>query len=140
MNRSALSCARVLVVDDCPDTRRLVAACLKNTQVIVEEAADGLSALRLAREKRPDLVILDLDLPHLDGLGVTRALRADGLDAKTMRVIALSARADAEIEDLCAKAGMNDYLAKPLRDLSVLLRKVRRQLALRPRSPQTEQA
>ena len=139
MRLSSKSRPRVLIVDDCSDNRRLVAACLDEKQLIVDEAADGVSALWLAWEKRPDLVILDLDLPYLDGLGVVRALRASGVDAEQTRVIALTARADTETAGLCAEAGTNDYVTKPIRDLAVLRSKVQHQLADRLRYPQNEQ-
>jgi DNA-binding response OmpR family regulator len=68
----------ILVVDDEPEIARLVRDYLEHGGFAVVTASDGPAALEAARQRRPDLVVLDLGLPGLDGLDVTRTLRRDG--------------------------------------------------------------
>ena len=68
---------RVLIVDDDPAIRRVVSALLDLDEYGLLEAADGQAALEVVRDERPDLVILDLTMPRLDGLGTCQALRSD---------------------------------------------------------------
>jgi two-component system OmpR family response regulator len=68
MNRSVTSSLRVLVIDDCPDTRGTLCLLLRLWGHAAQAAADGLSALRLATDFRPDVVLLDIVLPGLGGL------------------------------------------------------------------------
>jgi two-component system, OmpR family, KDP operon response regulator KdpE len=100
---------RVLIVDDEPEIRRFLRASLKAYQYGVSEADCGLQALAAFNEIRPDLVILDLGLPDLDGVEITRRIRALG----ETPVIILSVR-DREGEKIEAlDAGADDYLTKP---------------------------
>jgi signal transduction histidine kinase len=99
---------KVLLVDDNADLRSLVRGYLIRDGHAVEVASDGREALRLARALEPDLVIMDLVLPHLDGLAATRQLRAKGFTAP---IIAISAeREEAEAR----AAGCDAFLAKPI--------------------------
>jgi DNA-binding response OmpR family regulator len=125
---------RVLVVDDSRDNRLFVAACLRAEGMVIEQAADGLAALQLALAHCPDLVILDVDLPVLDGLETLRGIRSAGLGPTDVRVIALTARSEIDTSVRCTEAGADDYLAKPVRDPSVLRAKVRAQVAELARS------
>ena len=100
---------RVLVVDDEPEIRRFLRATLKAYQYTVFEADNGVQALAAFGEFRPDLVILDLGLPDLDGVEITRRIRALG----ETPVIVLSVR-DREADKIEAlDAGADDYLTKP---------------------------
>ena len=100
---------RVLIVDDEPEIRRFLRASLKAYQYEVFEADSGVKALAAFSEHRPDLVILDLGLPDLDGVDVTRRIRAQG----EIPVIILSVR-DRELDKIEAlNAGADDYLTKP---------------------------
>jgi CheY-like chemotaxis protein len=110
---------RVLVVDDDPATRRVVCAVLDLEQYRLLEAADGLAALELARSKRPDLVILDLTMPRLDGLRTCRALRSDPALAGT-RVLVLTGRDLAEGGQKARDAGADAYMVKPFSSLALL--------------------
>ncbi len=101
--------AQLLLVEDDDATRRAVTANLSAHGYVVREAADGESALRQWEQARPDLVLLDLGLPGIDGLGVTRRIRRDA----TTPIIVLSAR-DQERDKVAAlDAGADDYLTKP---------------------------
>jgi DNA-binding response OmpR family regulator len=101
--------ATILVVDDEPQIVRLVRDYLEHSGFGVLTAADGPSALRTARTARPDLVVLDLGLPGLDGLDVARALRRDG----EVPIIMLTARTEESDKLVGLELGADDYLTKP---------------------------
>lgn len=114
----------VLVVDDEPEILRLVRDYLEKAGFAVLQASDGSSALRVARQQHPDLVILDLSLPEMDGLDVARALR----DAAPTPIIMLTARADEVDRVIGLELGADDYIAKPFspRELVARVRAVLR--------------
>src|SRR5438067_1008653 len=99
----------VLVVDDEPRIVQLVRDYLEHSGFAVLTAADGPAALRAARTGRPDLVVLDLGLPGLDGLDVARALRRDG----EVPIIMLTARTEESDKLVGLELGADDYLTKP---------------------------
>jgi DNA-binding response OmpR family regulator len=121
--------ATILVVDDEPKITRLVRDYLESAGFAVVTAADGREALMRARTERPDLVILDLGLPHLDGLDVTRRLRRDG----EVPIIMLTARDDETDKLIGLELGADDYVTKPFspRELVARVRAV-----LRRRDPE----
>lgn len=104
--------ATVLVCDNENILRRLVRATLSDSEVSVLEACDGDEALELARQHRPDLVILDVMMPGRTGLDVLEELRRDPELADT-RVIVLTARAQVADRDAALDAGADRFLAKP---------------------------
>src|SRR5207245_6897160 len=99
----------ILVVDDEPQIVQLVRDYLEHGGFKVLVAADGSSALRLASTLHPDLVVLDLGLPGMDGLDVTRSLRRNG----ALPIIMLTARADESDKLVGLELGADDYLTKP---------------------------
>jgi DNA-binding response OmpR family regulator len=102
----------VLAADDDEDILELVAFRLERSGYTVLRAHDGEEALRLAQEEQPDLVVLDVMMPKLDGFEVTRRLRADAATSSTP-IILLTARAqDADVQ-MGFDAGADDYLRKP---------------------------
>jgi DNA-binding response OmpR family regulator len=101
--------ATILVVDDEPQIVRLVKDHLEAAGFSVLEAADGTGALRVAAAGHPDLIVLDLGLPHLDGLDVTRKLRKDN----AVPIIMLTARSDESDKLVGLELGADDYLTKP---------------------------
>jgi len=111
--------ARVLVVDDETSILDSVATILRYEGLEVDTASRGLDALAKAQNGRYDLVVLDVMLPDLDGLEITRRLRADGVKVP---VLFLTARG--EIDDLVAAlgAGGDDYIAKPFSLAEVVAR------------------
>lgn len=102
--------ARLLVVDDEPSIRELLTASLRFAGFEVFDAADGSEALRLAEQYRPDLVVLDVMLPDLDGFTVTRRLRERG---REMPVLFLTARDETSDKVQGLTVGGDDYVTKP---------------------------
>src|SRR5438045_7796364 len=101
--------ATILVVDDEPRIVQLVRDYLEHGGFTVLTAVDGPTALRTARTGRPDLVVLDLGLPGLDGLDVARSLRREG----EMPIIMLTARTEESDKLVGLELGADDYLTKP---------------------------
>ncbi|MGW7355022.1 response regulator transcription factor [Streptomyces sp. NPDC054784] len=109
---------RVLVVDDDPTVTEVVAGYLDRAGFTVDRAADGPEALRRAEAAPPDLVVLDLMLPGLDGLRVCRLLRERG----PVPVVMLTARGDEEDRVLGLEVGADDYVTKPFSPRELVLR------------------
>jgi DNA-binding response OmpR family regulator len=110
--------ARVLVVDDDPTVAEVVAAYLDRAGHVVDRAGDGPSALARLAAHRPDLVVLDLMLPGMDGIEVCRRMRAGG----PVPVIMLTARGDEEDRILGLEVGADDYVTKPFSPRELVLR------------------
>ncbi|MGW8062259.1 response regulator transcription factor [Streptomyces ziwulingensis] len=110
--------ARVLVVDDDPTVAEVVAGYLDRAGYVVDRAADGPAALDRAAEHRPDLVVLDLMLPGMDGLEVCRRLRGRG----PVPVVMLTARGDEDDRVLGLEVGADDYVTKPFSPRELVLR------------------
>jgi len=111
MNKSAASPeARLVVVDDEPNIRELLATSLRFAGFEVHAAADGASALRLVRQVDPDLVVLDVMLPDMDGFTLTRRLREKG---QHVPVVFLTARDDTSDKVTGLTVGGDDYVTKP---------------------------
>ncbi|MFG3099178.1 response regulator [Streptomyces sp. NPDC048182] len=115
---SPAAAARVLVVDDDPTVAEVVAGYLDRAGYAVDRAGDGPSALTRAAEHRPDLVVLDLMLPGMDGLEVCRRLRGGG----PVPVIMLTARGDEDDRVLGLEVGADDYVTKPFSPRELVLR------------------
>ena len=117
----------VLVVEDDPTTTDFVTRYLRHDGHKVLSAADGEEGLRLARERKPDLIVLDLMLPKLDGAEVCKALRAES----DVPIVMLTARVDEEDRLRGLNAGADDYVAKPFspRELAARVRAVLRRTA-----------
>ncbi|GAB3163853.1 response regulator transcription factor [Myceligenerans halotolerans] len=102
--------ARLVVVDDEPNIRELLATSLRFAGFEVHAAADGNGALQLVRDLDPDLVVLDVMLPDMDGFTVTRRMRATGKHAP---VLFLTARDDTQDKIQGLTVGGDDYVTKP---------------------------
>jgi two-component system phosphate regulon response regulator PhoB len=112
---------RILVVDDEPDVLDLVTYNLGQAGFATETAADGAEALRKARSSAPDLILLDLMLPEMDGLEVCKLLRRD-TKTSAIPIIMLTARAS-EIDRIVGlELGADDYVPKPFSPRELVLR------------------
>ena len=104
--------ARVLVVDDEADLVRILQFGLQGIGYEVETASDGQEALKKAREQKPDIILLDLMLPKLDGYKVCRLLKFDER-YKNIPIIILSARTQEGDQLLAMEMGANRFITKP---------------------------
>jgi len=119
---------RILLVDDDPGIRLSIRRALEFEGHEVRTAEDGVLALEAIAQETPDLVVLDVTMPRLDGLGVCRRLRTDGNDVP---ILVLTARQGVSDRVAGLDAGADDYLAKPFA-LEELLARVRALLRRRP--------
>ena len=103
----------VLIVDDCPFTRRLVSLYLAGQGYDLAQAEDGLDALEQLARRPADLVITDLNMPHMDGLTLTRSLKGDPA-YKNIPVIMLTTETAEKERDSGLQAGAARYLTKPV--------------------------
>ena len=130
MSQSGAAPQTVLVVDDVADSRLVLSKLLLSKGYLVLEAADGAEAIRAAARWRPHLVLLDLNLPEMDGLEVARRLR--GLPGmKDVPVVAVTAYHYYGIREAALEAGCDEYLAKPV-DFDELMRVVGRLIGRSP--------
>ncbi len=103
----------ILVVEDKETNRKLVRDVLTFKGYEVAEATNAEDGLRMVRERRPDLILMDIHLPGMDGLSALRALRADP-ETCTIPVVALTASAMPEEQDEILSAGFDGYETKPI--------------------------
>ena len=120
--------ARILLVEDDPSIREVTALGLRGAGFEVLTAEDGAEGLETWQRERPDLVLLDVMLPRLDGLEVCRAIRRES----TVPIVMLTARGDTLDIVVGLESGADDYVTKPY-ELPILIARVR--AALRRRSP-----
>ncbi len=117
-----MSVQTILVVDDNLASRELLRAILKGPSRRILEASDGKEAVGIIENQQPDLVLLDIEMPVLDGYGVLRSLRAQpGL--ASLPILAVSANAMDGARDRALAAGFDDYVTKPI-DCAALRRHI----------------
>lgn len=117
---------KIMVVEDNPDNRLLVQVILESLYDVTEYES-GFTALEALQKEKPDLVLLDVSLPEMDGTEVLRRIRADARLCD-LPVIALTAHAMAGDREKYLGAGFDDYVTKPIVDESVLLDAITRLL------------
>ena len=105
---------KILVVEDVDVNRDLVVQLLEDDYEVIE-AVNGEEAVALAEKERPDLILMDLSLPVMDGWEATRQIKSND-DLKSVPIIALTAHAMKGDEDKAKAAGCNDYMTKPIDD------------------------
>jgi len=103
---------KVLVVEDTPDNRRIIRLLLERAGYEIVEAVNGALGIEMARSERPDLILMDIQLPVIDGYEATRRLKADP-ELKHIPVIAVTSYALAGDEAKTKAAGCDGYVAKP---------------------------
>jgi CheY-like chemotaxis protein len=103
---------RILVVDDEPINREVVCSQLEAVGLMVDQAEDGAEAIRMANAQRYAAIIMDMQMPNVNGLDATQALRKLPEYSATP-IVALTANVFAEDRARCFRAGMNDFIAKP---------------------------
>lgn len=104
---------KILYVEDNPQNMRLVRKILTNAGYEVLEAVNGYSCLSLVEQNRPDVILMDVNLPDIDGLEVTSRLRNEP-EFKDIPIIALTANAMYGDRERCIEGGCSDYISKPV--------------------------
>ena len=122
---------RVLVVEDDPFLIELIMTRLAIAEYDVRGACDGVNAIDRLKDFRPEAMVLDINMPRLDGFGVLTYMKAQGLTDKTMTMV-LTARNNSEDVAKAISLGAKDYLSKPFKDEQLLARVGR--LLSRPRA------
>ncbi|CAM2069420.1 Response regulator [Sulfidibacter corallicola] len=114
----------ILLVEDNAINRKLTTALLERMGYRADWAGNGLEALEAMQKRRYDLVLMDIQMPKMDGLQATREIRALGEQAHQPRIVALTANAMQKDREACLEAGMDDYLTKPIDidDLTAVLK------------------
>ncbi|CAN5248268.1 hypothetical protein BH11PSE4_BH11PSE4_32590 [soil metagenome] len=105
----------ILVVDDNAMNRMVVSKMLTGFDVAITEACDGLQAIEMVSASMFDVILMDMQMPNMDGLTATAAIRARGGRHQNVPIIAFTANAFAEDRQVCLDAGMTDFVAKPVR-------------------------
>src|SRR5262249_24252491 len=106
----------VLIVDDSPTTRGFAKLFLKPLQLDVQEAEEGMQALEMVRASPPDVIVVDVNMPGMDGLAFTRELRGDARAATAkLPVVLLTGDRSEQIRQKGRDAGSDDFLEKPIK-------------------------
>lgn len=119
---------RILIIEDQEDNRRILRDMLSNAGYEVIEAGDGISGVDVARTTTPDLVVMDIQLPGIDGYEATRRIKADNA-LKSVPVIAVTSYALSGDEQKARAAGCSGYITKPFSPRQLLAR-IRHHLAV----------
>ena len=109
----------MLLVEDNEDNRTIYSTVLRHLGYQVIEAVDGLQAVALARSELPDLILMDISLPGMDGWEATRVLREDP-STRAIPIVALTAHALADDRKRAMEVGFDSYLAKPVEPNAVI--------------------
>jgi CheY-like chemotaxis protein len=112
--RLALPPMNILIAEDNTINQKLIVRVLKILGVEADIANNGLEALNAARKKKYDIVLMDIQMPEMDGYEATRCIRADVEKANQPIIIAMTANALQGDRGKCIEAGMNDYMSKPI--------------------------
>jgi two-component system cell cycle response regulator DivK len=110
---------KILVIEDTPDNRRIIRLVMERAGYVVVEAVNGAEGIEMARSERPDLILMDIQLPVIDGYEATRRLKADP-ELQAIPVIAVTSYALAGDEAKTREAGCNGYMAKPFSPKALL--------------------
>ena len=106
---------RLLITDDDATNRLVASKMLKDFDIAINTASNGVEAVESAKQFPYDLLLMDMRMPEMDGLQATRAIRAEGGRLATVPIVAFTANAFAEDVRACRESGMNDFIVKPVR-------------------------
>jgi CheY-like chemotaxis protein len=109
----------LLLVEDNEDNRIIYSTVLRHLGYAVLEAQDGIQAVALARSEHPDLILMDISIPMMDGWEATRVLRGDPA-TRSIPIVALTAHAMDDDRERAAEIGFTSYLAKPVEPRAVV--------------------
>jgi PAS domain S-box-containing protein len=112
--RSAHADSRILLVEDDPVNREVALMMLEDIKMVVDIATDGREALDRARATSYGLILMDMQMPRMNGIEATQAIRADSINCDTP-IVAMTANAFEEDRQVCLDAGMNDHMGKPIK-------------------------
>jgi CheY-like chemotaxis protein len=104
---------RILLAEDEPISQEISRRLLEDVGLVVDLAEDGRQARTLAQQNTYALILMDMQMPNLNGIDATQAIRADSLNTATP-ILAMTANAFDEDRQVCLDAGMNDHIAKPV--------------------------
>ena len=127
MVANAETCLTVLLVEDFSDTRLMIKRALEMSDYRVIEAIDGHEAVEIARRECPDLILMDLNLPQMDGLTAARQIRECKEMCRDVPIIAITAHDTYGIREAALESGCNAYITKPF-DFDELERVIRQVL------------
>lgn len=113
LSRSASYAPKVLIVDDHEDSRFMFKYVLESKGYCALEASDGLEAIEVARQARPNLILMDMNLPQLDGLATSLRIRADK-DLRDTTIVIVSGHVLPQDEARAFAAGCDGYITKPI--------------------------
>ena len=117
----------VLLVEDFSDTRNMIKRALERSDFRVIEAANGFEAVEVVRKSCPDLILMDLNMPQMDGLTAVRQIREIGEACEEVPIIAITAHDVYGIREAALEAGCTAYITKPI-ELNELERVIRQAL------------
>ncbi len=104
----------VLVAEDDATLRKMVSIMLSTKAISCKLVGDGVGAVEAWESDKYDLILMDVQMPEMDGLEATRTIRAREKEDEHVAIVAMTAHARAEDKELCRAAGMDDYLVKPI--------------------------
>jgi CheY-like chemotaxis protein len=103
----------VLIVEDVEDTRYFMRLAMEQLGYLVIEAADGAKAVEIALRERPDVILMDLSIPVMDGIAATTSIRANE-EMREVPIIALTAHQELELRNEAKASGFDAYVTKPI--------------------------
>lgn len=110
---------KILVAEDNRINQRIAILTFKQLGVSIDIASNGLQALEMYRKKQHDLILMDMQMPEMDGLEATSEIRSFEKESKMLHpavIVALTGSEPTEKRDVCLEAGMNDYMEKPIQE------------------------